>query len=285
MRALASACSVATLVLLSSTASALSIANAEVGVDWSSINVLADTTLTLEPNAGFYADTVSLGIGQAWFDSVTIPSNTLPRLNYQAPGSNVEVEYNHSGGQGYIQAKASSDGVTGTATGYARDDDGDARTSNLISSNVLRNMRFVVSGSGNLSISFDYSVSLNVLADASWSNTTQANAWVNLYVQEYLYIEGQTEYLDIYQDNFTKQLTLLDGMDSFATSGTLSLNLPFAGEDERLILIYMSGQSTSAAASGVASSSVPTPSGLALLAAGFFAAVVGPSRRLLIQSG
>jgi hypothetical protein len=285
MQPLASTLSVAALIVFSSAASALSIANAEVEVDWSSVSVLADPALTLKPNAGFYADTVSVAIGQAWFDSVTIPSSTLPRLNYQAPNSSVQVRHDHSGGQGHIEAKSSSDGSTGHATSYARDDDGDARTSNLISSNALRKLRFDVSGSGNLSISFDFSAYLSVVAEASWSNSTQANVWVNLYVQEYLYIDGGTEFVGSYRPNFTKQLTLLDGADSFETSETLSLDLQFAGGDERLVLIDISGQATSAAASGVVSSPIPSPSGLALLTAGVCAAAIGRSRGSSIQHG
>lgn len=260
---------------------ATAIATTDISIDWTSMLVSADPSLTLTPNAGFYADTAHLGVLQAWFDNVSIPSNDLPHFNYQPPATPLSVAYSKIEGSGTIQASGTNDSLSGQVSASASDNDGNPYTSNLINSNVTRQLRYDVSGSGVLSLSFDYDMALQTSVADPTLDYAKAFGWVIISVQEYaLNDNGQYDYVGLYQNQIWEELLDSSNQDAFFLSGTLSLDLPFSNVTNQLVLIQMTGQSQGSAASGIVTSSIPEPATLALIAVGLFGLSFGRSKHI-----
>jgi hypothetical protein len=272
------------LPVYSAAASAAATAVVGATLNWTSVSISAPgLTLTPDPaGGGKYAHTASLGVSQAAWGGVAVPSSDLEpySLSFQPTTSPVSIAYGAGNGVHSIIADIDTDTATATLEATAFDQDGDGTDGPFINAYVLQDRRNFVSGSGTMTVSLAYTLSLTTAGVLPF-DVADALGIITLSAQQFAYnpTTGSYTFLGNFEDDFSKHIFSSLGETAFAHAGTLSIEVPFASGTDYFVAIQMSAQGISFANSVAIDepTSVPEPMSIALAVVGL--AGLGVSRR------
>lgn len=262
------------MALVSTQAPAAALAMADIRLDWSSLVIAADPGLTMTPDPsaqGRFSNNAHLGVSQAQVRSVAVPGGALQpyNLSYQSVDAVRTIDYRNSDAFSQVAAQLSTGPSASTLLTTADDHDGDLFHGSYINAYVARSARYLVSGSGLLSLAFGYTMALST---AGLPGLDHADVFgrINLAIQDYE-PDAQGAYTLPPRTLSSQQETRIffdQGQTSFTRNATLTLSVPFAGASNHLLLLEMNGIGIPVANSArLPDGQVPEPTALWLVLA------------------
>jgi hypothetical protein len=265
------------MCLIAVDASATAVAVADVRLDWNSV-VISHPGLTVLPDpaeGGAYANTAYLGVYQAGYGTVTVPSDDLSPYNlaFQPVDVSNSVIYNAVDSRGGVAADLRTGSSDAVLRATATDSDfADPNSASWLNTGIGRQSRFIVSGTGTLSVAFNYTMNLGT-SGTPGADAANVLGIVRVYLQAY---PGESSHQE-----FTQRINFSSGETAFSGTGRLSASLSFTDAATQLVLLTMGSQGLpfANAYADDGGQPVPEPGSAPLVLAGLGVAGLAARRR------